>query len=44
MGTKFTTKFWYMGSGGGVKKPILQFKEDQGDGYEWYVPVRSTDF
>ena len=44
MGTKFTTKFWYMGSGGGVKKPILQFKEDQGDRYEWYVPVRSTDF
>ena len=32
---KFTTKFWYVQSGDGVKKPILQLKED---------PVRLTDF
>ena len=31
MGTKFTTKFLYVQSGDGVKKPILQFKKDQGD-------------
>ena len=31
MGTKFTTTFWYVQSGVGVKKPILQFKEDQGE-------------
>ena len=31
MGTKFTTKFWYVRSGDAAKKPILQFKEDQGD-------------
>ena len=34
MGTKFTTKFWYMQSEDRVKKHILQFKEDQGDRYE----------
>ena len=34
----------YMRSEDGVKKPILQFKEDQGDRYERYDPVRSTDF
>ena len=31
MGTKFTTKFWYVQSGDRVKKPVLQFKEVQGD-------------
>ena len=34
MGIKFTTKFWFMQSGeirDGVKRPMLQFKEDQGD-------------
>ena len=36
MGTKFTTKFWNVQSGDGVKKRILQFKEDQGDRYERY--------
>ena len=36
MATKFATKFWYVQSGDGVKKPILQFKEDQGDRYERY--------
>ena len=36
MGTKFTTKCWYVRSGDGVKKPILPFKEDHGDTYERY--------
>ena len=31
MGTKFTTKIWYMWSGDGVKKAILPFKDDQAD-------------
>ena len=37
MGTKFTTTFWYVQSGDGVKKPILQFKEDQGDRYGYRI-------
>ena len=44
MGTKFTTKFWYVQSEDGVKRPILHFKEDQGDRYEQYDRVLSTDF
>ena len=50
MGTKFTctTKFWYVQSGDGVKKPILQFKEDRGDRYEryriWYDQQSSICF
>ena len=36
MGIKFTTKFWCVKSGDGVKKPILRFKEDHGDRYECY--------
>ena len=44
MGIKFTTKFWFVQSEDGVKRPMLQFKEDQVDWYEQYNPVRSTDF
>ena len=29
MGTKFTTKFWYVWSRDGVNKNILPFKEDK---------------
>ena len=44
MGTKFTTKFWYMQSGDGVIRPILPFKEDQGDSYEQYAWQISITF
>ena len=39
MGTKFTNKFWYVWSGDGVKKPILQFKGDQGDRYDRQISI-----
>ena len=44
MGTKFTDKYRYVRSGDRVKKAILPFKEDQGDRYERYDLVQSTDF
>ena len=44
LGSKFITKCWYVQSGDGVKKPLLPFKEDQGDTYEWYNGKISISF
>lgn len=47
IGTKFTTKVWYVQSGDAGNKPILPFKQDQVDRYEqcdWQISIHFGQF